>query len=449
MAEENGTPERIRVLFVDDEENVLNSLQRLFIDSDYEILTAQSGEEGLEILGENEVAVIVSDQRMPKMTGAEFLQKAVELSPDSVRMVLTGHADIGAVIDAINKGGAHRYISKPWNNDDLLLAVRSSVERYLMAKENKYLNELTKRQKEDLEKWNGELEILVQQQTIDLTRKNRELVDMNGLLVRNFRDFVITISNLIELRDVTVGNHSNNVAALSRGLAKKAGLGDKEITNVSIAAQLHDIGKIGVPDTILLKDADTLSAQESWEYRKHPVRGQAAMESNDSLRDAGALVRSHHESMDGKGFPDQLKGEAIPIGSRIIAIADRYDRLALTRAPEIALEEMRATTARQLDVDLFHLFAGVALEMADSLATLRGAGEREIHPDAVLPGMVLSRDLRSGTGVLLIAKGTEVRLHHTASIQRYYRVDPPERGVFVYAERPVEPDRTGGEAGPA
>src|SRR5271157_4062858 len=178
--------ETIRVLFVDDEENVLKSLRRLFLDEDIEILTASSGKEGLDLLKGKEVSVIVSDQRMPEMTGVEFLEKSNKISPNSVRILLTGYADITAVVSAINKGGVYRYITKPWNDTDLIISVLNAVERYRLVKENRRLTELTKKQNEELKKWGAELELYVQQQTIDLTNQNKELKKLTGKLKKNF-----------------------------------------------------------------------------------------------------------------------------------------------------------------------------------------------------------------------------------------------------------------------
>ncbi len=417
------------ILFVDDEENILRSLVRLFADEDYSIRTAASGAEGLEIVQGNEIAVVVSDQGMPQMRGAEFLERVKEASPDTVRIVLTGYADLNAAIEAINKGGAFQYITKPWDDDNLILSVRMAAERYNLVRENRYLTELTHRQNEELKRWSAELELDVQQQTIELTHKNKELVDINERLERNFHDFGVTISNLIELRDKTVANHSNNVSVLSREIAKKIGLDQAEVAAIAIAAQLHDIGKIGIPDMILLKDADRLEPHEVREYRKHPVRGQASVDANETLREAGRFIRSHHESMNGEGFPDGLKGDKIPLGSRIIAIADRYDRLLATRPPETALEELRSLTGTQFDRNLYYPLAEVAKEMMSAAPLLHRKRERELHPGELMPDMVLSREVRSGTGVLLLSKGVRLDTRRIDSIRRHLTLDPPESGT--------------------
>jgi DNA-binding NtrC family response regulator len=148
VMENSGKNIPLRVLFVDDEENVLRALKRLFMAEDYEVHTASSGADGLAILKEIEIPVIVSDQRMPVMSGAEFLEKSQEWSPDSIRIILTGYADVEAAISAINKGGAYRYVSKPWIDSDLILLVKDAFDKYFLLKDNKYLTELTLKQNE-------------------------------------------------------------------------------------------------------------------------------------------------------------------------------------------------------------------------------------------------------------------------------------------------------------
>jgi response regulator RpfG family c-di-GMP phosphodiesterase len=425
---------RLNILFVDDEENVLRSLRRLFIDEDYEIYTALSGAEGLEVLKEKEIAVVVSDQRMPKMSGPEFLEHAKQVSPESVRIVLTGHADITETIAAINKGGAYRYITKPWNGDEMISTVRGAAEKYRLVQENKYLTELTHRQNEELKKWSSELELDVQEQTIELTYKNRDLLDLNEKLRRNFNGFVVTMSNLIELRDRTVANHSNNVAALSRKMAAGMKLGDAEVETIGIAAQLHDIGKIGVSDAVLMKDIESLAPFELREYQTHSIRGQAAIDSNAALREAGELVRHHHESFDGRGFPDGIKGDLIPSGSRIIAVADKYDRLLATHGRNETLEKITALAGREFDPGACYLLTRIIGESAGSEKRIGGAVESEVHPEQLLAGMILSRDVRSGTGILLLPRGSRLTPQKIDSIARYYRLDPPRTGVYIRAE---------------
>ncbi|MDA8169566.1 MAG: response regulator [Nitrospiraceae bacterium] len=432
-----STPEEkkaARVLIVDDEENVRNSLKRLFIDTGMEIVLAPSGKAGLEILKGNEIAVIISDQRMPEMSGADFLAFSREISPDSIRIVLTGYADVNTAIKAINEGGAYRYITKPWNDNELISTVKAAAEKYHLLRENRYLTELTRKQNEELKRWSAELEIYVQQQTIDLTNQNKKLKQLNGRLEGQLKEFISSFSDLIELRDRTVYSHSSHVAAMSKGVALETGFGQEEAEMVAVAAQLHDIGKIGVPDVILIKSPDELSAEETVEYRKHSIRGQVALAALEEFKETGLLIRHHHENFDGSGFPDGLKGENIPLGARIIAIADRFDRLVKKAAGariEDALKKLRESLGTQFDPALYGPVEKLAREDAASLVRQAGNGEIELSLSDVAPGMVLSREVRSGTGLLLLGMGSVLNEKTIEILRKYYSVDPHRSGIFV------------------
>lgn len=164
------------ILFVDDEKSILKALQRLFFDEDYHILTACSGKEALELLAAGEKpTVIISDQRMPEMGGAEFLAKAKKMLPESIRMVLTGYADINAAVDAVNLGGIYRYILKPWNDEDLKLTVKEAISRFDLTLENKKLNLELEKNNRALAALNASLEQKVAERTKALRQMVREL----------------------------------------------------------------------------------------------------------------------------------------------------------------------------------------------------------------------------------------------------------------------------------
>ncbi len=164
------------VLFVDDEANILKTLTRLFLDEDYDVHTANGGQEALDLLNDGLVpTVIVSDQRMPEMGGAEFLAQAREIVPDSIRMVLTGYADINAAVDAINRSGIYRYIMKPWNDEDLKLTVKDAIDRFNLVNENKRLTQELHEKNEILSEVNKHLEEKVQERTRELQYTVNEL----------------------------------------------------------------------------------------------------------------------------------------------------------------------------------------------------------------------------------------------------------------------------------
>ena len=427
-----------RILFVDDEENVLRSLKRLFMSEDYTVLTALSGPDGLAVLKEVEVPVIVSDQRMPVMTGAEFLEKSRELSPDSVRIILTGYADVEAAIGAINRGGAYRYVSKPWNDNELLLVIKDAFDKYRLVKENKYLTELTIQQNGELKKWSTELEFYVQQHTIELTNQNKELKKLNAKLKNNVSEVLGSLSGLIELRNRSMRNHSNNVALLSKSIAEEIGLTSLETETIAVGAQLHDIGKIGAPDIILIKNIDELSSDEMAEYVKHPIRGQAAIDGIEDFRGPGILVRHHHEWYNGKGFPDGLKGENIPIGARIISIADSLDRTLQgeMRSIDTALIQIKSMLASQFDAALYASLEKAARKLFSSIIR-NDIVEIELNTKDLSPGMILSRDVSTVTGLLLLRKGTVLNEKNIETLKRAVYLDPSKRGIFVTTKKGV------------
>jgi FixJ family two-component response regulator len=185
----------ISILFVDDEANILKALRRLFIDEDYDVQTAGSGREALEMIaGGLRPTVIVSDQRMPGMGGAEFLAKTREIVPDSVRMVLTGYADINAAVNAINQGGIYRYILKPWNDDDLKLAVRGAVQRYNLVEENRQLTRQLTEKNRQLGQLNEQLEKKVEERTLELRQMIKELQGRDRI-----QQYLLAVHPLAEL----------------------------------------------------------------------------------------------------------------------------------------------------------------------------------------------------------------------------------------------------------
>jgi response regulator RpfG family c-di-GMP phosphodiesterase len=370
---------------------------------------------------------------MPVMTGAEFLEKSRPLSPDAVRIILTGYADVEAAIGAINRGGAYRYVSKPWNDSDLLRVIKDAFEKYRLVRENQYLTELTTKQNEELKKWSVELELYVQQHTIDLTKQNKEQKKLNLKLKKNVSEILRSLSSLIELRNGSMRNHSNNVAILSTAIAEGIGLTAPEIEMISTASQLHDIGMIGAPDIVLLKNVGELSHDEMMEYVKHPVRGQAAIDCIEDFRKPGILIRHHHEWYNGRGFPDGLKGDNIPMGARIIGIADRFDRIlhGEMRTMDGALSHIKASLATQFDTSLFASLEKAALEFFHSIVSETDFIEVELKTKDLAPGMVISRDVITGTGLLLLRKGTVLSDKNIETLKRAANLDPSKSGIFV------------------
>ena len=313
------------ILFVDDEANILSSLKRLFRPSGYRIFTAESGAQGLEIMQRETIDLVVSDMRMPEMNGAQFLEQVNAGWPETVRILLTGHAEIGATIDAINKGHIFRYISKPWEDNDIVLSIKQALHQKQLERANRGLEELTRKQNEELKDLNANLEQKVRARTEELRQAMGFLEVAHEKLKKGFITSIRIFSNLIEMREGAMSGHSHRVAELSRAIAQRMSVSDSEAQDIFLAALLHDVGKIGFPDYLLEKPFANLTNEERLEVIKHPVKGQTALMALEQLNGAAKLIRSHHEHYDGLGYPDKLHGLEIPLGARIIALANEYD----------------------------------------------------------------------------------------------------------------------------
>lgn len=174
--------EEIKILFVDDEEFVLNAIKRLFMDESYTLLTARSAEQGIEILKKEDPQIIVSDYRMPGMNGIDFLKKVFLLRPDSVRIVLSGYADTSIVVQAINEGQIYKLIPKPWNDDELKIAISNAVDRYLLQKRNIALTQELLQRNEDLRRVNRQLQQLLKEKSDLIAFKNRSLTIFQNII---------------------------------------------------------------------------------------------------------------------------------------------------------------------------------------------------------------------------------------------------------------------------
>ena len=164
-----------KILLVDDEANVLKSLKRLFIDSDYKIFTAGSGDEGMQICAREDIALVISDYRMPSMNGVQFLAKVKEEYPSTIRIILSGYADVAAIVESINDGQVYKFLSKPWNDQDLLTTIQRSLEHYDLQHENKALLDELKTTNAELRKFTDNLERRADESERDLGHSNRAL----------------------------------------------------------------------------------------------------------------------------------------------------------------------------------------------------------------------------------------------------------------------------------
>ena len=319
--------EKYTILLVDDEENNLQLLKRT-LRGQYNILTAHNGVEALEVVKEygDKISLIVSDQKMPVMEGTEFLKEVRKIQPQIVKILLTGHVDTDIIVSSINDCDLFQYILKPFEPEELKIAVESGITKFAMSSNNKiYYKEL------------------------------REL----------FYKTIRAISNALDTKDSYTNGHSLRVTLYSMILAKQLNLDETYMEDIEIAGLLHDIGKIAMPKSILCKNGK-LTDEEFLVMKSHPVRGEKIVLNIKKLQIISEWVKSHHEKWDGSGYPDGLKGEQIPLPGRIIALADTYDAMTSTRpyrtalSHEVAMLEIRKCAGTQFDPRLAAIFISLS-----------------------------------------------------------------------------------------
>jgi response regulator RpfG family c-di-GMP phosphodiesterase len=394
-----------KILCVDDEPNILSSLRRLFRGQGYQVLTAESGHAAVKVLEKETVDIVISDMRMPEMDGARFLACVRAHWPDTIRLLLTGYADIELIIDAINRGEVYRYINKPWDDNDILLVVRHALERRSLEREKVRLEALTRKQNEELRALNLTLESRVASRTAELRNMHDQLIRANEKLKTNYLTSIKVFSSIIEMRGKNLVGHSRRVADLARKISARMALSTQETQSVFIAGLLHNIGKIGFSDDLLAMPVSMMNGENLGVYRRYPIRGEQLLMPLEDLRDTAKIIRAHQERFDGEGFPDRLSGFDIPIGARILAVATDYDNLQIgvlsqrQCRPEQAAAIIIENRGKRYDASVIEAFHEIVI----GRATTETLHDEPIAVSALKPGMVTSRDLVTKDGSLLLS----------------------------------------------
>lgn len=329
-----------RILVVDDEEHIRTLLKDALEELGYECDTAENGLRGLEKVEENKgkYEAILLDIHMPELNGIETLKRLKLSYPDISVVVLSASRDVENVRDAL-KEGAYDYVFKPFDLNELKNTIKRACERTKLIRENR-----------DYQK---NLEIKVAEQT--------------ETLINLYADTLEALVLALDLREHETGFHSYRVTEYSLTLARKLGLPDKALSILAKGALLHDIGKIGIPDSILLKPGKL--TDEEWKIMKmHPTMGYELLKKIDFLEEAAEIVLSHHEHYNGKGYPRGLKGEQIPLGARIFSVVDALDAMTSNRpyrqalSFEEAIERIAKSSGSQFDPSIVRVFLSIPKE---------------------------------------------------------------------------------------
>lgn len=315
---------KYKILIVDDEPDNLQLLYRT-LRGKYEIMKANGPKEALELLKTNDFQCIISDHKMPDIDGVEFLKLSTETHPNAMRLLVTAYSDVKILIDAINYARIYRYIKKPYAPDELLHIVEASLEYYQLKIDNETL-----------------------------------IKDLKEL----FSGTIKAIIEALDAKDSFTLGRSRRVAFYSAKMIEFLNLDKAQAGIIELAGLLHDIGMIGVAEDILNK-TQRLTDEEFEEIKKHVQHSVKILEDIKQLYDVVEIIKYHHEHYDGNGYPYGKKGDEIPLGSRIISIADAYDSMISNRAyrqgltSEEALKLIEEKAGTQFDPELIGVFKSI------------------------------------------------------------------------------------------
>jgi putative two-component system response regulator len=331
-----------RVMVVDDEQLVSAILARYLSQVGYSCVTADSGAEALGKLREHPYDLALCDVRMPGMDGIELLKSIKEYDED-IAVIMVSAVDNREVAVEAMRAGAYDYVIKPFHFEEVLISVQRALENRRLLLERKV--------------YQRDLERKVEERTRELAEKNEELQ-------RLFISAIESIVLALQAKDEYTEGHSRRVSAHAIAIAREQSLPEKEVENIGLAALLHDIGKVGTKESILNKPGK-LTAEEGDHIRSHPLVAASILEPITPLGDIIAYIKHVHEAYDGSGYPEGLAGDRIPLGARIIAVADVFDAMTSLRPyrpameESVVLEHLRREAGKQFDPSVVDAFLRV------------------------------------------------------------------------------------------
>jgi response regulator RpfG family c-di-GMP phosphodiesterase len=347
---------RFRALVLHHQPEAMGELSELLSGLDLHVDTATSATDAVRRIRQTQPHVIISGHRPPGLDGVAFLEATISHAPDALRIVLVSTADEAVELDyrPAHAGTIMRFVARPSERSRLVALVNEGVKLLGLVEEQRALTRRLSGEHERLQRRQTLLDVVVKERTKELEESYEKLKAAN-------RQALFGLAEAIEAKDPYTKGHCGRVAAYSLVLAKEAGYPDDGLETLEFGAFLHDIGKIGIRDSVLLK-AGPLDDTEWIHMREHPVKGYEIAKGIEMLKPIMSAVRNHHERWDGSGYPDKLKAYEIPLAARIVAIADAYDAMATERPYKAALplEEcekiLRKCAGNMYDPDLIEVF---------------------------------------------------------------------------------------------
>ncbi|AIG02757.1 response regulator/HD domain-containing protein [Pseudomonas fluorescens] len=428
--------ERPVVLLIDTHPDVLERLAQLLCLEPFELCSATTANEALAILAGRCVDLVMSAARLPDMDGATLLAQIHRDYPHTVRLLLTGETDLTLIVKAINEGQIYRYLSKPWKDDELLLALRQSLAHQHSERERLRLEQLTRQQNEELKQLNASLEKRVVSRTSEL----QQTADMLDLAYEELKHSYATgtevFSLLANLRLPRSKQTNRQIIELVRTWCVLHGLDDASSRDLTMAAALYNIGKLSWSDSMMVAPSDLLHSTDRERFREYSSQSESLLMTLEPMKDAARLIRHHQERWDGSGFPDHLKGEAIPMGSRLLKLA--VDFIELQRGlilerqmnSDEALLYIRKYAGRLYDPDMVEGFVQACAAFLSDV-TLGDPNVRVLTTRELAEGMVLARNLNADNGMLLLNAGKVLNLPLVDKLIAFEAMEGARYSVFI------------------
>jgi response regulator RpfG family c-di-GMP phosphodiesterase len=417
---------RAKLLIVDDEPEVLKALERL-LRNHFDLYQFDNAHDALVFLKETHCHLILSDMKLPKMSGAEFLSHASKLSPLSKQIVLTGHADIEEAKKVVNNANVSRYFTKPWKNKELLTGLSELVAEYKEDQRGKrFVNSLKGSNSQlsvDKEIMTNAIENMLVEHT-ETNYHNEELVATNDQLI----DFSAQLVNLL-LGDET--GHNYRIAQQAKLIVQLLGADEREQKATYLAGLYYSVGVANLPESLKNITIDKMTYSEKQQWVSSVSFSAALVRSAQALNPVADIIQHIYEHVDGTGFPDKLKSEDIPLGAKALSLVIFHDQMLTGKVYQYLLSHEEAMIKTHTLVG--SIFDTKVVSAFETLLNHPSDNEFEyaISPNKIVKGMVASQDLFNHHGQRLLAKNVVITEAMLEALQHYQEIKGSFTNVFV------------------
>jgi len=439
-----------RILIVDDD-ILIHKLYSLILKAPrYVVKTADNGKAGLEIARDFKPDLIVSDVIMPEMDGHEFCRR-LRADPDFVNTILLLSSSVMTEAkDAVKalEGGADDYLLKPIEKE----SARAKIDAFLRIKvlqdnlvtSNSKLAEMISELEKNktiiheknlaLEKEKAVIKSSLDEKQYllgELEKSNISLANLNKKLGQSFHHMISILNQIIEYRRPENKGHAQKVAKLSQAIGTYLELSEEDLDNINLAAFLHEVGKVGFPDTLFTKDPSEYNDHEKLLVKQYTVIGERLINEYSGLEKVAKIIRHIKERVDGSGAPDHLAGNQIPIGSRILKVAIAYDDMVYDIKEEQGISRVLQEIQAKADVLFDSRVVQILVDLVSSDKSKNIERTEKIYVTDILEGMLTAQDIFTKSGIKLIPGHTIINENMIKLIMRYNKIDPIEQSINI------------------